>query len=246
MKMNARRVVGGIAGLAVCAGAASAGLSDIVLDIRAQVGGQMAQFSVPQSAGSWSGQTFTWNLAQPVEIKTPGGVTLGVLTDAWVVVIEDPVVSVNFNITSTALNTSFTVTSPVLSFPAMSGAVGAASAAVTVTDMLGDGATLTPNAGAAYRAQYNGALPGGTNFASLINAPVVAGPFSTATMVQEFPGGGAFAPIAGSVSDISAQWNFTMSPDDLASGTGVFTVIPAPASLALLGMGGLLAGRRRR
>jgi uncharacterized protein (TIGR03382 family) len=246
MSTNVIRVVGAAAGLALVAGAASAGLSNIVLDIRAEVGGQVAQFSVPQSAGTWNGQVFTWNLAQPVPIQTAGGVTLGVLTDASVHVIQDPVVAINFNIASTALNTAFTITSPVLSFSAISGAVGSASAAVSVTDLLGDGATLTPGGAGAYRAQYNGALPGGTNFATLVNAPVVAGAFSTTTFSQDFPGGGGFVPIAGSVADISAQWDFTISPDDLASGTGVFTVIPAPASAALLALGGALVGRRRR
>ncbi|RMH12358.1 MAG: PEP-CTERM sorting domain-containing protein, partial [Planctomycetota bacterium] len=33
---------------------------------------------------------------------------------------------------------------------------------------------------------------------------------------------------------------------DVASGTSVFTVIPSPASLALLGLGGLAIRRRRR
>lgn len=240
------RVVGAAAALALCAGIANAGLSSIVLDITAQVGGQVAHFSVPQSAGVWSGQTFSWSLTQPVSIMTSTGASLGVLTDASVFVVEDPVVAINFNIASTAQNTSFTITSPVLSFPAMSGAVGAASAAVSVTDLLGDGATLTPSGAGAYLAQYNGALPGGTNFATLVNAPVVAAPFSTTTISQEFPGGGNYAPIGGSIADISAQWQFTISPDDLASGTGVFTVIPAPASLALVGLAGLVAGRRRR
>lgn len=245
MNKIAGRVVGAAAVLAL-AGAANAGLSNIVLDITAEVNGQIAHFEVPQSAGTWSGQTFSWNLTQPVQITTTTGASLGVLTQASVFVIEDPVVAINFNIASTAQNTSFTITAPVLSFPTLTGAIGTASAAVSVTDLLGDGATLTPTGAGAYAANYNGGFPGGTNFATLLNSPVVAAPFSTTTVSQDFPGGGGFVPVGGAISDISAQWNFTISPDDLASGTGVFTVVPAPASLALIGLGGLVAGRRRR
>lgn len=246
MHINAGHVAMAGAAMAMIAGAASAGLSNIVLDIHASFGGQTAQFQVPQSAGVWTGQTYNWHLTQPIAISTSTGVPLGMLTDAAIFVIQDPVVSVSFNIVSTAQNTAFTITAPVLSFPAIGSAVGAASAGVSVTDLGGDGATLTPAGSGAYVAQYNGALPGGSNFATLINNPIVAGSFGTTTVSHEFPGAGTFAPIAASVADISAQWQFTLSPDDLASGTGVFTVVPAPATAALMGLGALVVGRRRR
>ncbi len=232
--------------VALIAGAASAGLSHIILQIQADVNGQVGTFSVPQSAGTWTGTSFSWTLAAPTPIMSRTGLQLGIVTDASVFVIEDPVVAVNFNIVSTAANTNFTIASPLLSFPTMTGAVGAASAAVSVTDLFGDGATLTPSGGGAYSAEYNGLVPTGTNFATLLDSAVTAGAFSTATASDEFPGGGLFAPIAGNISDISARWQFTLSPDDLASGTGVFTVVPAPSALAVVAVGGLLAGRRRR
>ena len=144
MHINAGHVAMAGAAMAMIAGAASAGLSNIVLDIHASFGGQTAQFQVPQSAGVWTGQTYNWHLTQPIAISTSTGVPLGMLTDAAIFVIQDPVVSVSFNIVSTAQNTAFTITAPVLSFPAIGSAVGAASAGVSVTDLGGDGATLTP------------------------------------------------------------------------------------------------------
>lgn len=232
--------------VALAAGAANAELSQIVLQIQAEVNGQVGTFSVPQSAGTWTSTSFFWNLAAPAPILTSTGVQLGLVTNASVFVVDDPIVAINFNIVSTAANTNFTIASPLLSFPTLNNAQGTASAAVSVTDLMGDGATLTPVGGGAYAAEYNGLVPTGTNFATLIDSPVIAGAFSTTTISEDFPGGGIFVPIAGNVDDISARWQFTLSPDDLASGTGVFTVVPAPSALAVVAVGGLLAGRRRR
>lgn len=232
--------------LAAMAGVANAGLSQVILEVQAEVNGQIGTFSVPQSAGTWTGTNFNWTLTQPVSIMSALGVELGVVESASVVVFADPVVAVNFNIASTSQNTNFTISSPLLSFPTLTNAEGSASAAVSVTDLLGNGATLTPMGAGAYAANYNGLIPGGSPFATLLGSPVVAAPFSTANASQDFPGGGLFVPIAGSINDISARWQFTMSPDDLASGTGVFTVIPAPASIGLIALGGLVGGRRRR
>jgi MYXO-CTERM domain-containing protein len=42
------------------------------------------------------------------------------------------------------------------------------------------------------------------------------------------------------------QWSFTLSPFTAATASATVTIIPAPGALALLGLGGLIAGRRRR
>jgi uncharacterized protein (TIGR03382 family) len=147
-----------------------------------------------------------------------------------------------------AMDTEFTITSALLSFGTpIDPASGRATAAVTVTDLLGNGAQLTGlgPGGGAYVAGYNGLVPGGSTFAELI--PSLAAPaFSSNAVDSDFPGGGAFAAIAGGVNDMSAQFNFTLSANDLASGTSNFEIIPAPATMALLGVGALLGRRRRR
>jgi MYXO-CTERM domain-containing protein len=45
---------------------------------------------------------------------------------------------------------------------------------------------------------------------------------------------------------MSARYRFSLTANDEASGTSSFEIVPAPGAIALLGMGGLLAARRRR
>jgi hypothetical protein len=64
----------------------------------------------------------------------------------------------------------------------------------------------------------------------------------------DFGGTGSFAASAtiGAVADVAngfAQWSFNTA--SIQNGS-VLTILPAPGSLALLGLGGLLASRRRR
>jgi hypothetical protein len=159
-----------------------------------------------------------------------------------------PTVNLNFAVMAGAVQTEFTISSALLSFNTpISPAEGRASAAISVTDVLGNGANLTGAAsnGGSYIAQYNGLVPTGTTFAELI--PGLSAPgFGSNAVAQDFPGGGAFAPIGAAVSNMSSQFHFTLSAFDQASGTSTFEIVPAPATLALLGIGALLGRRRRR
>lgn len=57
---------------------------------------------------------------------------------------------------------------------------------------------------------------------------------------------GSFATVPGVLSSIGAKYRFTLSAYDAAAGSFDVTVLPSPGAAALLGLGGLVAARRRR
>jgi hypothetical protein len=129
---------------------------------------------------------------------------------------------------------------------------------VTTTDFAGDGATITGNFpnNDTYRAFYND--PGmvsatGTTFATLTPG-VSSSAFSSNTSDEGFPdNAGGFSSTdensnsLGTVSSMSAQWKFSVSAGDSASGTSTYVIIPEPGSclLCLCGMAVLGFIRRR-
>jgi hypothetical protein len=200
--------------------------------------------------GSWdSDGTFTWSSSSPISLwDATHSHQLGTLNPAGmaqgsaVEVLHDPQINLNFAVEAGAASTQFTITSALLSFPTMTDATGTASAGYSVSDLTGDGVSLTgPSDGnGAYLAQYNGFVPTGSTFFTAINS-VSAPAFSSST--QNATSGET--AIAGDSSDMSVQVSFTLSAFDLASGTTTFTMTPEPASALLLVAGALAVLRRR-
>lgn len=162
-------------------------------------------------------------------------------------VIADPVVGLNFAVSTGAVGGTFTIDSPLLAFGAIANPVGLASAAVTVTDFFpGSTNGLSGNfAGpSAYRAETNAAVVGGgTQFAALIGDLAGPGVATDSTM----PIGmytAANLPLA--VTTMSSQFSFDLGAFDAASGTSVFEVVPEPSTGLLLLAGVTVFLRRRR
>ena len=210
-------------------------------------------FQSGAESGNWqanipvTGNPFSWTLAAPVTIystNTPGFL-MGTIDGLVMNLNNDPAVSLLFGVTAGFGPTTFTISSPVVSFAPLTGTSGFATAAMTVTDNDGNGgsATGTFPGGRSYQAQYNG---GGSTFANLV-LPITAPPTSSGSGNERFPAVG-LASIPGTVTDIQSQFSFVLTPFDSASGTSRFSITPEPSSfvLALFGAIGSLWCVRRR
>lgn len=234
-----------VAAAALLAGSASADISSVVFSITATLdngNGPSYPLEIELDPNGIDGNgDYQWTLANPIDVNDGNGQNVFTLDGAGVTIFADPSVALNFNVIAGMQNTVFTVDSAVLGFAPLANAVGRATAAVSVTDLNGDGATFSPTGTGAYGSYYNG---GGTLFQELLPGAVVAAANSTATASDVFPAVG-YQNIGTTLTDIQSDWNFTLSAGDLASGTSEFEVIPAPAS-AVLGLAALAGLRRRR
>ncbi len=178
----------------------------------------------------------------PVELRDAENMLIGTIDDVMVHLDGDPVASVSFVATAGAFPTTFSVSSAVVSFPAILNPSANAQATVTLTDTSTNGASLTPvapNTGV-FLPTYNGS----TLFFPLVGPQTI----SMGGMVTASEDTGN-QTILGSVSSIQARFNFTLSAMDVANGFGRFEVVPEPGTIALAAVAaavGALALRRRR
>lgn len=232
--------------VAVLSGSASADLGSLPfrVDVSSELGVSSFEVSVGDFEYNSALERWSWSLGAPVELRSSSGALVATINSASAYYIADPVVNMTFSVAAGGSATNFSISSALLSFPTINPAEGKATAATTVTDGDGDGATLTGNLGGeAYRAHYNGFLGAGTTFASLADS-ISAGSHSSNSTNETF----GFVGM-GAVSDMSSQFNFLLTANDLASGTSHYVVqlVPEPTTFAVLaGAFGLAAARRRR
>lgn len=208
------------------------------LTVRATSGGKVATWTYNWTTGC------NYQLGAPVDLRASDNTLLGRLTGLNCSQGADPFVTLDFGVHAFG-DTTFTFDSGVLSFAPIDPAMAFATAATTLTAD-GNGATFTGNfaGGKAYEATYNG----GTLFADLDGS--FTSPANTSTTQTDRSPASGFGPIVGPVSSIRAQWNFTLSGGDDASGTSRFDVEPVPDAstlgLAFAGAAPLLMAFRRR
>ncbi|MFT5424687.1 MAG: hypothetical protein ACI89L_002484 [Phycisphaerales bacterium] len=249
-------------GLAMTAGSALAAIPSTVMTIGASssLGSASWQldltdpngFYVPNIGNGAELFLFQVTLAQsPIELRDSGtNALIGLITQADVLIGGNPgdllsparIFAFAYTVNSMDADTTFSFSGGDYGLDAAyGGASGFASSAVTLTDGTGDGALMSAN-GDVYGADYNG----GTNFSSLLSGyNLAAGAFGSNSDAGNDPGDFSNRFI-GPVSSISASAGFTLSANDAASINTQFFVVPAPATVALMGLGGLVAARRRR
>ena len=249
---------GGMAALCVLVlslGVAFADVPEVVFEITAESGSVGATYSVLAEWGEYdpASQTWSWTMDGAVEFWS-NDVFLGSLTEFQASIVGDPEVNLSFAVQAGPGNTDFYIASALLDgFDPIPGSVaqGYAHASYTLTDFDGGSATLTGigDAGGAYLAQYNGwagnpAGPLGTTFAEGINS-MSAGFLETVTADYNHPASG-FLAIGETVNDMSSLVSFTLTAQDLASGTSNYViVVPEPGALTLLALGVVALLRRR-
>ena len=193
--------------------------------------------------------TWNWTPAGGASMTDPTNSNqIGVIRWLSTEYVADPIVNLNFAVTAGGLPTLFTITSGLLGFaPIVGEARATAAMTLTESDEVGVASTTGAYLGgtASYQANLNGAIPAGFPFAFLVRN-LASTPTTSDSTSEAFPLVG-FTPV-GVVFSMQSQFSFTLSPFDQASGTSSFVVreIPAPSAAALMGLGALALGRRRR
>lgn len=265
MTASALRSILAIAGVATIGAlaapaAAQISISNPVFTIIASNGSSTATYSVLDSDPNFffvddpvEGVTYFWTTLAPVALTDNASNTVATLVSMTIVAGRNDLapggprwgIDVDFGVVAGASDTTFELISPTLSFATLGNASATFTGTLGGTDQDSNGFSLTSalGSGAGLEGTYNG----GTLFRNYFNGSISALPAGSAA----FPAGnmtppGAFDPVGGNVSDISSRFRFTLSANDAAAGTSAISVVPTPATMSLLAVGGLLAARRRR
>jgi hypothetical protein len=242
--------VGGCAVAAFCASIATADttvLPDLMM--RLGVGNSVYTYNAATEGNAWSNGNSTFGYAGSVTNPFGGS---GFSLSWGLLVNPDPFIVGNLVVTNTsgATQTFFLDVSLPINVALQSSLVGG-SVTGTVTDLTGDGATVSsiPTGGPIYTAltDVNPDFSGGNVAGTLLaGASASAGAFQSSTIgPAEFGGPIPAQPYGAVTTNIAIRLQFTLTAGDSASFTSLFVVVPAPGALAVAAFG-LVGGSRRR
>lgn len=250
LKLKSRLFGRSLTALALMGAAAmpvSADLSGVAFQIEAtnENGSGVWSVGLDQLSYDEESNTWSWSQGSSVDILGDDEEVIATLQNANVYIQGDPSINLGFAVQAGGTDTTFTITTALLSFGTINNADGQAGAGFTITDVDRNGAVFTAGNGTgdAYLAQYNGVVPTGTDFTRLIGDFSSAAGKSASSSDNDPVSG--YRPVGGNVSDMSARVQFTLSANDLASGTNSYEIIPEPSALALLALGALSLLRRK-
>jgi len=247
---------------AAACGTASASVSDPALIIYAQSGANVDTFTVSNALLGAGPEVGSLQYSLPVPLFLPN-------TGTWVrnlnlsfvpqngLPAQDNLVSLGFTMWSGSAATNFIITTGEFTLPGAPAVIGRSSANVGISDghqfAFPDGtADYTAGfAGGGYSSQTNGWYGAGPAYAANGIGFGIIGPAALSASFGSNSGGGSIPNTLLGVpgTSMSTQWSFGLTGGDQIGVTSTFitsSIIPAPASAALLGLGGLLASRRRR
>ncbi len=231
-------------GIALAAGTASQALAVLTGDglvLTASNAQGTGQYIVTQAMMTNVGldyDFFFFDQTTPIQVMSGPNVIAeirGLSISYW----GDNQIFIDYNVVGGASTTTFTLESGVLSFASLLNPTADADYGVSLTDENSNGAAYGASAFGPFtrRAFYNGT----SVFADQL-VGFGAGVNGTNTLDHN----GSHTLIAGVVSSIETDFSFTVSAGDNAGGTSRYEIIPTPGTLALVGLGGLVMGRRRR
>jgi hypothetical protein len=234
------------------AGTASATLSGPILNIQATTAsGLTGSLQLDNPWGATLTDSASWVLDHDVNIMSGDTVIAKLTAFQWSLDYSaDPAVVMFFGVQAGSSDTNITVTPATMSFSPITNGQAYASAGLTLTGDENGAAATGLFSGKCYQFRYNNTGSGGTVFTNLVGSFTT--PINSTTTVSDRNPGFGRVVIPGSVGEIESEYHFTLSANDLASGTSRFDIIPVPEPSGLLalcsGLAGLMgfAVRRRR
>ncbi|GJM19448.1 MAG: hypothetical protein DHS20C14_16610 [Phycisphaeraceae bacterium] len=232
-----------------------------VISVSASAGGQSGTVDIDISNAIVVGDALQWVATSDISILDGGDVVATIQKDTSIIMgflptapTGDASIRMTFFVqANTVADTVFSISSGALTNLAYTNADALATGGITVTDSNNNGAEVRAlNAGGTRFANFG--YNAGLTFADLIDGSVVGdadvGNITTVAGgsladAENSAAPGVFLPI-GPVTEMEINYSFELTAGDQASGTAFFIVFPTPASAALLGLGGLVAVRRRR